>query len=186
MTAIRLIFGAILLFFVISPAYPDDQSENIEPVSLNNFIIEGSIFKDNLITIIAANQDDTPIKELNGTFNFSINGFEQKLKFKDGAAIIPQPIAKSTFLYVRHENESGTQGKLYYLISKYDTISPIKISWLILIIVPAIIVLLAMMFRKFIIIAGILLLLIFYFNSSKGLNLPTFLDTIFDGLKNVI
>lgn len=186
MKAMRLIFGILILFFITGSVYSQNPSTNTEQISINNFIVEGSIFKDNLVTIVAATADDKPLKDLNGTFTFSINGFEQKLKFTDGAATIPQPIAKSTFLYVRHENESGTQGKLYYLISKYEAINPIKISWLILVIVPAIIILLAMMFRKFIIIAGILLLLLFYFNSSKGLNIPTFLDTVFDGIKNMV
>lgn len=186
MTTLRLILGSILLFLITGSAYSQNPSADAEAIALNNFIVQGSAFKGNQVIIIAVNAEEKPLEVLNGTFNFSINGFEQELKFTDGVAVIPQPISKSTFLYVRHENESGTQGKLYYLISKYEAINPIKISWLILVVVPAIIILLAMMFRKFIIIAGILLLLMFYFNSSKGLNIPTFLDTVFDGLKNMI
>lgn len=186
MRTIRLIFGTFLVLFIAEAVYSQNPSAETELISINNFMVQGSLFKNNQITIIATSGDDKPIENLNGTFNFSINGFEQKLKFTDGAAIIPQPITKSTFLYLRHENELGTQGKLYYLISKYDAISPIKINWLVLVIVPAVIVLLAMMFRKFIIIGGIILLLLFYFNSSKGLNIPTFFDTVFDGLKNMI
>ncbi|HQS52142.1 MAG TPA: hypothetical protein PLN99_09615, partial [Daejeonella sp.] len=68
---------------------------------------------------------------------------------------------------------------------KYDMLNPIKISWLVLVLVPALIILLAMMFRKFIIIAGILLIVMFYFNTSNGLNISTFFDTVFDGLKNL-
>ena len=186
MKAIRLICGTLLIFFNCQDVYSQNPSINTEPISLNNFMVQGSLFKNNHVTIIATSGDDKPLGDLNGTFNFSINGFEQKLKFVDGAATIAQPISKSTFLYVRHESESGTRGKLYYLISKYEAISPIEINWIVLVIVPFIIILLAMMFRKFIIIGGIILLLLFYFNSSKGLNLPTFFDTVFDGLKNMI
>lgn len=186
MKAIRLLFGTLLALFIVETVYSQNPSIETELISINNFVVQGSLFKNNQITIVATTVDDKPIVNLNGTFNFSINGFEQKLKFVDGAATIAQPITKSTFLYLRHENELGTQGKLYYLLSKYDTISPIKINWLFLVIIPAIIILLAMMFRKFIIIGAVILLLIFYFNSSKGLNIPTFFDTIFDGLKNLI
>jgi hypothetical protein len=108
------------------------------------------------------------------------------LKFNNGVALAQQPIDKSTFIYLRHENESGTHGKLYYVIKKGDYINPIKISWWVLVIVPLILILLATLFRKLIIVAIILLIGIFYYNSSNGLKLPTFIDTVFDGLRNLI
>jgi hypothetical protein len=64
-------------------------------------------------------------------------------------------------------------------------LNPIKISWLVLVLVPALLILLAMMFRKFIIIAVILIIVMFYFNTSNGLKISTFFDTVFDGLKNI-
>ncbi len=86
---------------------------------------------------------------------------------------------------MRHENETGTHGKLYYVIKKDDNLKPIKISWLALVLLPLGIIVLATMFRKFIIIAGILLVVILFFNSSNGLSLPTFFETVIDGLKAI-
>jgi len=176
------------LFLVISGNQVHSQSELTRgnEVSLNNFIVKEDLLNNNKIAIIAADSLDKPLENLSGTFQFSINGFGQELKFNNGVAVASQPIDKSTFIYLRHENESGTHGKLYYVIRKGDYINPIKISWWILVIVPMILIILATLFRKFIIIAGILLVFIFYYNSSNGLKLSTFFETVFDGLKNLI
>lgn len=176
------------LFFILpgNLAYSQLETTISNEVILNNFIVKEDLLKNNRIAIIAADSLEKPIETLNGTFQFSINGFGQELKFNNGVAVAAQPIDKSTFIYLRHENETGTHGKLYYVIRKGDFINPIKISWWILVIVPLILIILATLFRKFIIIAGILLIFIFYYNSSNGLKLPTFFDTVFDGLKNLI
>jgi hypothetical protein len=186
MSFIRNAFAALIFIFSSELVYSQSGISGGEQVTINNFIVKENLYKNNQITIIAADSNEKPIEDLSGTFRFSINGFEQVLKFKYGAALVAQPISKSTFLYVRHENESGTHGKLYYVISKYDMINPIKISWLILVLVPAVIILLAIMFRKFIIMACILLILIFFFNSSNGLKISTFFDTVIDGLRNLV
>jgi hypothetical protein len=154
-------------------------------IELNNFVIKENLLKNNKIAIIAADENENPIETLNGTFQFSFNGFVQELKFNDGVAVAQQPIDKSTFLYLRHKNESGTHGKLYYIYKKGDDLNPIKINWVFLLAVPLAIIIIASMFRKFIIIGGIALMALLIFNSKNGLRLPTFFDTIFDGLKDL-
>jgi hypothetical protein len=185
MNLIRLAFSSILIILISGTLYSQTSKTFETEVYLNNFIVKENLYKNNQLAVIAADGEENPIENLNGTFRFSINGFEQELKFNNGAAIIAQPISKSTFIYIRHENEAGNQGKLYYVIRKFDMINPIKISWMILVIIPVLIILLAMMFRKFIIIAAIFLLIMFYFNSSNGLKISIFFDTVFDGLKNL-
>ncbi|MDP3470103.1 MAG: hypothetical protein Q8S11_17305 [Daejeonella sp.] len=185
MRLIKLAISSLFILLICESAYSQINLTTGTEITINNFIVKENLYKNNQLAIIAADKDEKPIENLSGTFKFSINGFEQELKFNNGAAVVAQPISKSTFIYVRHENESGNQGKLYYVIKKYDMINPIKISWMVLVLVPALIILLAMMFRKFIIIAGILLLVLFYFNSSNGLEISTFFDTIYDGLKNL-
>jgi len=185
MRLIKLLLSAIIFILSCKSANSQTNSTVGTEITIKNFIVKENLYKNNQLAIIAADQDEKPLENLNGTFKFSINGFEQELKFNNGAAVVPQPISKSTFIYIRHENESGNHGKLYYVIRKYDMLNPIKISWMVLVLVPAIIILLAMMFRKFIIIAGILLIVMFYFNTSNGLKISTFFDTVFDGLKNL-
>jgi hypothetical protein len=185
MKLIKFAFSSILMLLICGSSYSQTNKAIGTEVYLNNFIVKENLYKNNQLAVIAADSADNPIENLNGTFMFSINGFEQELKFNNGAAVVAQPISKSTFIYIRHENEAGNQGKLYYVIKKFDMLNPIKISWMILVIIPALIILLAMMFRKFIIIAGILLIVMFYFNTSNGLNISTFFNTVFDGLKNL-
>jgi hypothetical protein len=181
-----LIFIAIFLIVDNKELHAQEESNQGQDVAITNFMIKENLLKNNKIAIIATDSLDIPIESLNGTFQFSINGFGQELKFNDGVAVMTQPINKSTFIYLRHENESGTHGKLYYVYQKGDSINPIKISWWVLVIIPLILIVFAALFRKFIVVAVILLIGIFYYNSSQGLKIPTFFDTIFDGIRNLI
>ena len=174
-----------LFFTTITSAFSQTDTANSQQISLNNFVVKENLLKNNKIAIIAADENEKPIESMNGTFQFSINGFQQELKFNDGVAVAPLPIDKSTFLYLRHENEAGVHGKLYYIYKKDDNLSPYKINWLVLILIPLGIVVLATLFRKFIIIGGIILVAFLIFNSKSGLGIPTFFDTVFDGLKGL-
>lgn len=174
-----------LLLVSGSSVFSQTDTATTQHVALNNFVVKENLLKNNKIAIIAADESEKPIESLNGTFQFSINGFQQELKFNDGVAVAPQPIDKSTFLYLRHENEAGTHGKLYYIYKKNDNLSPYKVNWLVLILIPLGIIVLATIFRKFIIIGGIILIAFLIFNSKNGLGIPTFFDTVFDGLKGL-
>jgi hypothetical protein len=186
MNNFRSIFIGLFFILLVNQVYSQSGSAMGDEIILNNFIVKEDLLKNNRIAIIAADSLDQPLENLSGTFQFSINGFGQELKFNNGVAVAAQPIDKSTFIYLRHENETGTHGKLYYVIRKGDYINPIKISWWVLVVIPLILIILATLFRKFIIVAGIILVLIFYYNSSNGLKLPTFFETVFDGLRNLI
>ena len=186
MRNLGLVFIAFFLIVANKKVQAQEESIQGQDVTINNFIVKENLLKNNKIAIIATDSLDIPMESLNGTFQFSINGFGQELKFNDGVAVMTQPINKSTFIYLRHENESGTHGKLYYVFQKGDSINPIKISWWVLVIIPLILILFAALFKKFIVVAIILLVGIFYCNSSQGLKITTFFDTIFDGIRNLI
>ena len=157
-----------------------------QPLLIENFTVKEHLLKNSKIAVIATDSANKPLERINGTFQFSVNGFKQELKFNDGIAVAPQPIEKSTFVYLKHENESGTHSSLYYVIKKDDDLNPIKINWMVLLLIPLIIIAIATIFRKFIVFAIILLVIIFFFNSSKGLGIPTFFETIIDGLRSAI
>lgn len=155
-----------------------------QPIFINNFLVKEHLLKNDKLAIIAADSAERPMEDVNGTFLFNINGFKQELKFNDGIAVSPQQIEKSTFVYIKHKNDLGTHSKLYYVLKKGENLNPIKINWMFLVIIPLIIIAIATVFRKFILFAIILLAIIFFFNASKGLGLPTFFETIIDGLRS--
>lgn len=186
MSLIRTSLITLLLIIFVKFAFSQSDSIDSQRIAIDNFVVMENLLKNNKIAIIAADNEEKPIENISGTFQFSINGFQQELKFNNGVAIASQPIDKSTFLYLRHENESGTHGKLYYIYKKDNNLRPFKINWVILVLIPLGIIILATMFRRFIIIGGVILILIFIFNSKNGLKLPTFFDTVMDGLKSLI
>ncbi len=158
---------------------------NAQEIAVDNFIVKENLLKNDKIAIIAANAEEKPIDSVNGVFQFSINGFKQELKFNDGVAIPSQQIDKSTFVYIKHTNDSGTHAKLYYVLKKEDNLNPVKINWLILLIIPMVLLLLIMMFRKFILIGGAIIIVLLVFNHSQGLGIGTFFETVFDGLRSM-
>lgn len=152
---------------------------------INNFIVKESLLKNSKLAIIAADSLDHPQEQINGIYTFSVSGFTQSLKFNDGVAILPLQLERSSFVYIKHINDKGTHSKLVYVYKKDGDLSPYAFSSMWLVIIPAIIVILAFAFRKFLIYAVILLLIFFYFNHSNGLSIPTFFETVFDGLKKL-
>jgi hypothetical protein len=181
----NLIFTFSLFSLAICSAFAQTDVIPSNKIAINNFIVRENLLKNDKIAIIACDENEKPLENISGTFQFSINGFKQTLRFNDGVAVSPQQIDKSTFIYLRHENETGTHGKLYYVIKKDQDLRLFKISWLALILIPLFVVVLATMFRKFILIAAVLLFIFFIFNSNNGLKMDTFFETVFDGLKAV-
>ncbi|NRF41796.1 hypothetical protein [Pedobacter foliorum] len=152
---------------------------------INNFIVKESLLKNSKLAIIAADSLDVPIEKINGTYTFTVSGFTQEIKFNGGVGVLPLQLEKSAFVYIKHQNDKGTHSKLLYVYKKDGTLSPYVINSMWLVLFPALIVFLAFAFRRFIIAAVIILLVFIYFNHSNGLNLSTFFETIFDGLKRL-
>ena len=172
---------AVFICLLLSSALSYGQATGI-----NNFIVKESLLKNSKIAIIATDSLENPIETINGSYTFSVSGFTQELNFNNGVAIVPLAIDKSTFIYIKHQNDNGTHSKLMYIYKKDGNLSPITISRIFFIIVPLIVIVLAFAFKKFIYMAVILLLIFFFFGYNKGLNIGTYFETIFDYLKNLI
>ncbi|RZL08772.1 MAG: hypothetical protein EOO89_22245 [Pedobacter sp.] len=156
-----------------------------QDADIDNFIVKESLLKNSKLAIIAADSLENPLETINGTYTFTVSGFTQQLKFNEGIAILPLQLERSSFVYIKHKNDTGTHSKLLYVYKKDGSLNPYAISSLWLVLFPAIVIFLAFAFRKFIIVAVIILLIFIYFNHSSGLSIGTFFETIFDGLKSV-
>lgn len=157
-----------------------------QDASINNFLVKESLLKNSKLAIIAADSLNNPKENVNGQYTFSVSGFTQELNFSGGVAVIPLQVSKSSFVYIKHENDSGTHSKLLYVFKKEGDLNPIVISTLYLILIPLIIVVLAFAFKKLIYVAIIIFLIFFIFGYSNGLNISTFFETTFDYLKNLV
>ncbi len=169
----------ILLFVKTSFA------QNITLQEINYFTVKENLLKNEKLAIIATDSLENPLERINGTFNFSVNGFKQELDFHDGVAICPLQIEKSTFIFIKHSNDSGAHSKLYFVYKTGDNLKPFALNSIWLIALPIVLILLGYLFRKLIGLMIFILLILFYFYYSKGLSLPTFFESIIEGIKNM-
>jgi hypothetical protein len=174
----RILFVCMLGLFICDFAFADT-------VSIDHFVIKENPFAENEIAVVATDSLNNIRENVSGVFSFTFNGFDEALTFDKGTAFYRHKLDKSTFLYVKHVNDSGTHSMLYYVFKHDSKIDAIHISWILLLIIPIILVLLAYVFKRFIIIAIILFCIFLYFNHHNGLSIPTFFESIIDGLKGL-
>jgi len=178
MKKILLLFS----FLMISAGFAFAQDKAI---AINHFAVKENPFATDEVAIAATDSLNNVREDVKGAFVFTLNGFDDTLNFVNGVAFYKPKIEHSTFLYVRHENETGTHGILYYIYKQNDKLMPLHISWVLLLAIPCGLFLLAYMFKRFIIIAVIIFCIFVYFNYHSGLSLPTFFQSIIDGLKGI-
>ena len=174
----RILFVCLLSMFFCSKTFADT-------VSINHFAIKENPFTNSEVAVVAVDTLGNTRENVDGIFNFTVNGFDSQLKFDKGVAFLHQKIERSSFLFVKHVNDSGTHAILYYAYKQDGKIIPIHISWMVLLAIPIILILLGYLFKRFIIIAIILFCVFLYFNHHAGLSIPTFFDSIFTGLKGL-
>ena len=174
----KLLFVFCLLTISASFTFADT-------IAINHFVIKENPFAKSEVAVVATDTANVIQENVNGVFTFTMNGFEEQLTFDKGTAFYRHKIDKSTFLYARHQNDKGTHSILYYIYKHDDKLSPLHISWVLLLAIPCGLVLLAYMFKRFIIIAIIIFCIFMYFNYHNNLSIPTFFQSIIDGLKGI-
>ncbi len=176
----------MLFFLIFLFSYGLVYGEQEDDMQINNFIIKETLTQNNKLAILACDSLEKPLENINGTFQFTINGFNYPLKFNDGVAITSNEIENSTFVYLQHKNSSGTHSSLFYALKKEGGLKIYKISWFLLLLFPIVLIISAMLFKRFLWLAIILLIIYFYINSQKGLNAGNFLEIIMEGIKNIL
>ena len=153
--------------------------------SLKNFVVKPNPFAKDEIAIVAADSSNEVDEAVNGTFIFTVNGFTDTLQFDKGTAFYHHKIQRSSFVYIKHVDDSGTYGSLYYLYKHEHDITALHINWIWLLVIPVAIILAGYLFKRFLIIAVILFIVFLYFNYYNGLSVPTFFESILNGLKHL-
>lgn len=153
---------------------------------IDNFDIKENLTANGKIAIVAMDSLDKAKEEINGTFKFTINGFEQNLAFHQGVAIPSHPIESSTFVYFKHKNQDKSTGKLYFLYKKGDEITPVKINGLLLILIPALLLVIAYALKRFLTTFIILAIIYAYFSFSKGLSISQILESAIEVIKRIL
>jgi hypothetical protein len=176
MKKLLLIFS--LLFIANNCVFADT-------IAIKHFVVKENPFAQNEIAVVATDSLSNIQEKVNGVFSFTMNGFEEALKFDKGTAFYRHKMERSSFLYVKHINDAGTHSILYYIYKHDSKLTPIHISWVLLLAIPLGLILLAYLFKRFIIIALIIFCIFLYFNHHNGLSMPTFFESIIDGLKGM-
>src|SRR5690606_7682874 len=153
----QFILCITIIFLMPTVSYAQKHKNEID-----HFIVLENLLKNNKLAIVATDSLENHLEHVNGTFEFSLNGFNYPLKFNDGVAITPNKIEKSTLLVIKDLSEKGSKGQLYYIVKNDSGLNPIKISWLFLLLAPLVFILIVMMFRKSLLIGAIVLVLFLY------------------------
>ncbi|MGN6637544.1 MAG: hypothetical protein ACTHJ8_01420 [Mucilaginibacter sp.] len=173
-------FVPAFLILIFSAAFA-----RADKIAISHFAVRENPFAKNEIAIVAIDTSNNILENVNGLFAFNINGFDENLKFEKGTAFYHRKLDKSAFLYVKHVDDSGTHSVLYYVYKGTNSLTPIHISWLLLLAIPVVLIILGYMFKRFIIIAIIIFIVFLYFTHHNGLGAGTFFESIFDGLKSL-
>lgn len=151
---------------------------------IDNFIVKENLTANGKVAIVAVDSSEMANEAINGTFKFSINGFEQSIPFHQGVGVPSHPIDGSTFAYFKHKNQNGSSGKLYFLYKKENNITPVKINGLLLLIIPVALLLLAYAFKRLLTTFIVLALIYGYFSFSKGLSISQIMESALEVLKS--
>jgi len=178
MRKLFLLFGLILNVGTFALA-------DVSPIK--HFKIAENPYEQNQVSLVVTDSTGNTLDKINGDYVFTVNGFEDTLKFTSGVAFYKHKIDRSTFLYARHVDENGgaTLSSLYYVYKSESKLVPIHINWIWLLIIPLALVLLGYLFKRFIILAIIIFIIFAYFNYHNNLSIPIFFQSIFDGLKHI-
>jgi len=174
----KYLLSICLALFCIASSFADT-------VTIKQFVVKENPFAQNELAIVATDTAGKILENVNGKFAFTVNGFQEDLHFDKGTAFYRHKLDKSSFLYVKHVDEKGTNSILYYVYKGDHKLTPVHISWIILLGIPVLLIVLGYMFKKFIIIAAVIFIIFIYFNHHNGLSIPTFFESIIDGLKGL-
>ena len=174
----KILFVVLLLLSANTALFADT-------VNIDRFTVKENPFAESEVAIVAIDTLDNIREDVDGIFSFTINGFQEEMKFEKGTAFYHHKLDKSAFFYVKHINDNGTHSMLYYIYKQDGKLRPITVSWALLLGIPLALVLLGYLFKRFIAIILIVFCIFLFFNYQNGLSISTFFESIVNGLRGL-
>ncbi len=174
-----------ILYICLSILYLMPNLSIAQNAIIKDFTVKENLSQNGKLAIIAIDTAEKTDNTVNGNYTFTINGFQQELKFSDGVAVTINPIESSTFVFFKHKFAGSDIGKLFFLRMTDKGITPYKISGILLIIIPLLILYIAYKFKRFLITLLVLAVVYFYLNHSKGLDVRQLLESSIMAIKDL-
>ncbi|SMO67269.1 hypothetical protein [Solitalea koreensis] len=173
----KLFLSFLLLFYISFSAAAEIQQQNI-----SSFDIKSNLADRLTVSVLVDGNEEQSggVNEINGSFDFSINGIDKKLQFKNGEAVVFDKISSSTFLYIRPIESTFSELKLYYVLKVGEKLFAIHVPIFLLLVIPLFFFILGYFVRRLLVIAILLFIVFFIFN--KGLSIGNYLHVIYQWL----
>ncbi|MFD2743571.1 MULTISPECIES: hypothetical protein [Sphingobacterium] len=171
----------ILILFLLSCGHLFAQ-----PQVIADFLVKENLSQNGKLAIIAVDTTERADDKIRGNFLFSVNGFQQNLRFTDGVAVVADPIESSTFVFFKHKNRETEIGKFYFIRKTEKGLSPYKVNALTLVLLPLIILLIAYAFKRLLVVFVAIAVIYVYLHFSKGLDVSQLIDSFFFGLRGLL
>ncbi|MCL7989247.1 hypothetical protein M8998_14955 [Sphingobacterium sp. lm-10] len=157
-----------------------------QPQAIRDFIVKENLSQNGKLAIIAVDTTERADDRIRGNFLFSVNGFQQNLNFRDGVAVIADPIESSTFVFFKHKNQDNEVGKFYFIRKTDNGLSPYKVNGLTLVVLPIAVLLIAYAFKRLLVVFVVVALVYGYLHFSKGLDISQLFESFFFGLRGLL
>lgn len=172
----------IVCLFLIALVFPLNAVYGALP-EIHDFTVKENLSQNGKLAVIALDTIEQTDNRVQGTYRFSINGFQQDLVFTDGVAITRHPLASSTFAFFKHDSERKPVGRFFFLRVTENGVSTYRINSMLLIVLPLVILYIAYKLKRFLITLLVLALVYYYMNKTKGLDFTQIIDGIVSSLK---
>lgn len=171
----RKIF-ALIISIIIPLIYSFNASSQSLEYSFNLSemfpIVDFKLDNSNGLTLQAINKDGNIDSQIEGNYTFVINGFIEKVNFKNGTAKLNSNFSSSEVFYIKHELKSETLRHLYYAVNGWT----IPIPFWVLLIIPVLFIVLAMFVKRILFLLMLIGFVLFFV--LQGLDLGSFFNLL--------
>lgn len=158
-------FAQQTIYFSIGDNYP-----------ISDFRLENDLDGDGSYSLCAIDDQGQLVEKAEGTYEFVVNGYLEKIDFKGGMGAVRKPDSKFFFIYLKHSNKTEDIYRLYYSVS--GVLIPFPL-W-ILILIPALLILFTLLFRRMLILLILVAFVAFFV--FQGLDLRSFIRLVGGGI----